>query len=364
MEISKITNTAVKYGNKLASSVGSGFEKAPKLQKAIKIFEPNGGDNSFFGLAGIMVGAVLIPRVLTAAKRNPDNKEATKDEIKEILFRDVQTILIMLFGLKILNSGIGNIATKMSGVPMVNRPFEKMFNSTQGGLKGLQEKGLELIQHPIEKSKTLLKNVGLLLNPIGGSMLSTGDEINSRFTKYASCDEVKKFLNDLENHGGDKEKVYKKIIKTLIDNQDKELTRLEQKAVLHGKKLEEVTEHASTLKIKEKLEKMLSKEAFENFIQDGKADKDVENLMINFFKNENNALVRSARNVKDWLRTLALAIEVIYLGFGLPALNQKRLEKKYLSEKPIGVQKGDTFTPINDRHIKAQEIKLYSSFIK
>ena len=86
--------------------------------------------------------------------------------------------------------------------------------------------------------------------------------------------------------------------------------------------------------------------------------------MVKFFDNPNNDLARSARNVKDWLRMLALGIEVTYLGFGLPALNQKRLEKKYLSEKPIGEKRGDSFTPINDKQIKPQEIKLYSNFIK
>ena len=79
---------------------------------------------------------------------------------------------------------------------------------------------------------------------------------------------------------------------------------------------------------------------------------------------KSNKLAFSANVVNSALKTLALGIEVSYLGFGLPALNQRRLEKKYLSEKPIGEQRGDTFTPINDRHIKAQEIQLYSNFIK
>ena len=83
-----------------------------------------------------------------------------------------------------------------------------------------------------------------------------------------------------------------------------------------------------------------------------------------FFADDSNALAKSAKRVNDWLRMLALGIEVSYLGFGLPALNQARLKKKYLGEKPIGVQRGDTFSPINDKHIKAQEIKLYSAFMK
>ena len=58
---------------------------------------------------------------------NPDNKEATKDEIAEILFRDLQTVAIMLFGLKSLNSVISALASKMTGLPMTNKPYQKFF---------------------------------------------------------------------------------------------------------------------------------------------------------------------------------------------------------------------------------------------
>ena len=83
-----------------------------------------------------------------------------------------------------------------------------------------------------------------------------------------------------------------------------------------------------------------------------------------YSKDEKNPIALSAKRVNAWLRTTALAIEVFFLGFGLPTLNQKRLEKKYLSEKPVGEEREKNFTPSNDRQVKAQEIKLFSSFMK
>jgi len=344
----------------LSSTIGKAVKNSGNgVKKVIKSFEPNGGDNTFFGLASIMVGAVLIPRVITAAKRNPDNKEATKDEITEILFRDVQTILIMLFGLKMLNSGIGNIARKVSGVPMVEEPLEKIFKDVNSkGFEGVVERTIDFVKHPIERGKTFLKNVGKIVHPTGGSILSSGEQINSRFTNLKDYDQIKNFLEVVPELGGDSEKVYSKIINSLIKGQDEAIKRVENAAITKG----EVANVTNETKIKETLQKML-KDGVEDF-KENKPTDDIERLMVNFFKNQNNDLVRSARNVKDWLRMLALGIEVTYLGFGLPALNQKRLEKKYLSEKPVGVQRGDTFTPINDKHVKPQEIKLYGNFIK
>ena len=348
----------------LHSSIGKAVKNSGStVKKAIKKFEPNGGDNTFYGLASIMIGAVLIPRVITAAKRNPDNKEATKDEIAEILFRDVQTILIMLFGLKMLNSGIGNIATKLSGIPMVEEPLERIFkNVNSKGFEGFIERAVDFVKHPIERGKTLLKNIGKIVHPTGGSILSSGEKINSRFTNLTDYNQIKNFLKDVPNRGGDGEKVYQKIISSLIKKQDDFIASEKVRKLRGNASNENVIKQAQDLK--EKLQKMLEKDGFAKFMNNESLDSKTEELMVDFFNDSNNDLARSARNVKDWLRMLALGIEVTYLGFGLPALNQKRLEKKYLSEKPIGEQRGDTFTPINDKHIKPQEVKLYGNFIK
>ena len=74
-------------------------------------------------------------------------------------------------------------------------------------------------------------------------------------------------------------------------------------------------------------------------------------------------MVKDAKKLDAVLRTIALSIESLFLGFGLPALNQKRLEKKYLKENPIEIKTPSQNTTLNERHIKAQEIKLYSNFL-
>lgn len=342
-------------------NIGKLYKNSSKtVKKIINNIEPNGGDNTFYGLTGIMLGAVLLPRIITAAKRNPDNKEATKDEIKEILFRDVQTILIMLFGLKVLNAGVGNISTKITGIPMVEEPLNKVFNSSSKGLKAIKENTCEFVKHPIEKGKIILKNIGKIIHPTGGSILSTGNQINSRFTNYKNYAEIKTFLKSVPEYGGDSEKVFKKIIQSLIENQDKAIAKAKEEALCKGEKADILKQ----TKIKETLQQMLRKDGFTNFTEGETLDANIENLMKSFFDDKNNNLARSARNVKDWLRMLALGIEVLYLGFGLPALNQMRLKKKYLGEKPIGTTTNGVFNPINDKHVKAQEIKLYSQFIK
>ena len=142
MNISKITQPISQHVNKAASKIGKTMNGntalAEKASKAFKLFEANGADNSFFGLATIMGCFVVIPRINSALKRNPDNKEATMDEIKEILFRDLQTIAIILFGLKSMNSVIANLSTKITKIPLVNQPYKKVFGKGDESLDLLQ----------------------------------------------------------------------------------------------------------------------------------------------------------------------------------------------------------------------------------
>lgn len=371
MNISRITNAlspaikkVQKVGTKAADAIGNLAQGDSKLSKGISkcvdIFEPNGGDNTFFGLGTIMLTAVLAPRVRTALKRNPDNKEATKDEITEIVFRDLQTIAIMLFGLKSLNSIVGNIGTKISGIPMVDVPYKKLFDENT---KGIAKKAQDIAQHPIQKLKTLGTNVLKTLNPIGGSSALNGEKINTLYTNYSSAKDVKKFLNDIPNHGGDKEKVFAKIKNSIIDKLNLKIDFIKstsQYNVKTGKLPATVQKNIDSIVETKKYFENLNLNEFlsNNFTM----QKGHEQELIDFFANKNNALAKTANRVNDWLRTLALGIEVAYLGFGLPALNQKRLEKKYLKNPKPNCQ--DSFNPITDRHIKAQEIKLYSQFIK
>ena len=135
---SKLAKNVSKASSNAAKKVGSGIssilEKSPKadtFKKVLSAIEPTGGVNAFIPMASLMVGTVVVPRVITAGKRNPDDKEATKDEITEILFRDVQTILVVLFLLKATNSIVAGKTTKISGLPMTNKPYEKIFDSEE-----------------------------------------------------------------------------------------------------------------------------------------------------------------------------------------------------------------------------------------
>ena len=239
MNVSKITssltpikNTLGKGVNKVADKIGNFVDKSDIAKKAVNIFEPNGGDNSFFGLASIMVFAVLIPRVITALRRNPEDKEATKDEITGILFRDVTTILTMLFALKTMNSVVSNIGTKMTGIPMVNKPFEKLFDDK---IKGFASKAKDIFEHPLDKAKKIAKNIGLALNPIGGSVSLSGDEINRRFTNLKDVSQVQKLLEDVPKHGGNSEKVFTKMKNGIISSIQTTINKLESNTKVNGK---------------------------------------------------------------------------------------------------------------------------------
>lgn len=351
MNISKITssltpikNALGKRVNNVANKIGNFVDKSDIAKKAVNIFEPNGGDNSFFGLASIMVFAVLIPRVITALRRNPEDKEATKDEITGILFRDVTTILTMLFALKTMNSVVSNIGTKMTGIPMVNKPFEDLFD----GKTSL-----------VDKAKKFGKNIALALNPIGGSVSLSGDEINRRFTNLKDVSQVQKLLEDVPHHGGNSEKVFEKIKTSMIEYLEK------MKKDINANILEPTQDIKEKESIINGALDWFKKTNYTDFMnKNTKASKNINNAIEKFFNNNKNPIALSAKRVNAWLRTTALAIEVFFLGFGLPTLNQKRLEKKYLSEKPIGEERGKNFTPSNDRQVKAQEIKLFSSFMK
>jgi len=358
--VKKIGKAGDWAGDKLARATEGKSKLSKGFSKAVDLFEPNGGDNTFFALASIMLGAVLIPRIKTAMKRNPDNKEATKDEITEIAFRDVQTILIMLFGLKTMNSIVANLGTKITGIPMVDKPFKNLFGKN---IKGFADKAQDVIQHPIQKLKTISSNILDALNPIGGSSSLNGKKIQTLYTNYASAHEVRKLLNDVPQHGGSKEKVFQKIKKSIIARIDNKIasTKASSRYIPNTGKFPVETQRNinGLMKTKEYFENL----KLEDFMRDDfKMAKGYEQELIDLFADKKNPIALTATWVNDWLRMLALGIEISYLGFGLPALNQKRLEKKYLKNPTLNNQ--DSFSPINDRHIKAQEIKLYSQFIK
>ena len=381
--IPSITNSnlykrATKALSKGCSVVGkklnSAFDKHQGkdiFTKVISKLEPNGSNNSFYGMAGLMVGTVIIPRVITASKRNPNDKEATKDEITEILFRDVQTVLIILFGLKALNAVVAAASGKLKGLPMTNKPYEKLFNTTEKGLKGIKEKAVEFFEHPIEKAKKIGKNIIDTLNPLGGVEALSKEQFVEKYTKYNSIEEVSKFFKDISNHGGENQnakgakKVYDKLIDDVIAQAQQICEENKTKANL-GMAAED---SQGVLARIDRLKKLKEKgiEGLNTLDAENEVDKGVANLITDYLKKENNPMVKSALGLNAGLKSAALVIEAAYLCFGLPALNQKRLEKKYLNKEAScnkNAPQQAVFNPLVDRNIKAQEVKIFHNFIK
>ena len=372
----KLDSICMAIGSKLSNTLEKTPNKDKFISKFLRVVEPTGANNSFVTLATLMVGTVIIPRVKTAAKRNPDNKEATRDEIKEILFRDCQTVLIILFALKSMNSLIAGAATKLKGLPMVNKPYEALSNNEEG-LKGFVQKGKDLIKHPLEKLKKIGKNLLNTINPTDGVKALGNDEFISKYSHYSSVDEIKNLIDSIPSQGGNKNKVFNMIMDSIIQS---------QKAILEGNGKTEgliaeagktANKNGSILSETQKKIKNATeiKEAFEALKENGyEAFKEAQlgqreqDVLVNFFKNKDNTLVKEAKRLTAVLKTMALAIETIYLGFGLPALNQKRLERKYLKNNPNFKNKHNRRRNNDDstinKPVKPHEIKLYHKFLK
>lgn len=365
---SDLVKKTAKYANTasemLGGAVQNALEKSPKkdiFSKIAKTLEPTGANNAFIPMASLMVGTVIVPRVLTAAKRNPDDKEATKDEIAEILFRDVQTVVIILFALKSINSLVAAVASKTSGLPMTNKPYQELFQNTDKGLKGISEKAKEFIQNPVDKLKKITTNILDTLHPTKGVITLTNDEFVSNYSGFGNSAQISKMFDKIKDQKGNPDKIFNKVMNILIKKQKIAISQQEDLAragfTVANNKAQSILE--ALIELKEKgLEGLKEKNL----------NKDVENLLVHFFQKENNRLVLDAKGLNAALRTGALAFEAAYLGFGLPALNQKRLEKKYLSsdkKENISSARGqNSATTINPNTIKANQVKIFNKFIK
>lgn len=358
--------------NKLCYNFGNAFEKSPKKDLFIKIdnvIEPTRGSNSFPVFLTMMLAAVVIPRVVTALKRNPDDKEATQDEIKEILFRDMQTIACILLATNTVAAIISGKMTSKSGLPLTNKPFEKVFDTTATGLKGLKEKASEYAHNPIDKTKKNLKNLLSALNPMGGVNASTNEQLASKYTGFESIDDIKKVFNRIQNERGNKAKVFDIVLDTLIEKQQSIINNAQNIQKAGGsadcEKMEAVLKELQSIK-QAGVEKFLESNSDE--LANTKAGKQI----IEFFKDKNNALYEKGKNLNGVVRTISWAFNILYLGFGLPALNQKRLEKKYLNadeKKPDGVktvkkEEIENTNSLNGHKLTVNEVKIFSPFVK
>ncbi len=362
--------TSINKGfNNLCYSIGDKFEKSPKkdtFTKVLNKIEPTGANNSFPALLALMIGAVVLPRVTMALKRNPDDKEATMDEIKEILFRDIQTIVIILLATNAIAAGVSGKMSNKVGFALTDKPFEKVFDSDQKGLKGFDEKVQEFVHNPIDKSKKFFKNLVDLINPMGGINAYTNEQIVSKYSGFDSIAEAQKLFNQIAEEKGDKNKVFNTVMDSLIEKQNAAILNAKN-AQLTGDSvnvdaLEKVLNELNEVKA-QGVDELLAKnddalKAFENSA--------VGKQLVNFFKDKENKLVTTGTNTNGVLKMAAFAFNILYLGFGLPMLNEKRLERKYLKEQgPDGVEMQQAnLNTSSVAKLTNEEKNIFASFIK
>lgn len=346
-----------------------------KFERAANPFDATHSNNSFLGMTALMSGCVILPRVITAFKRNPENKEATWDEVKEILLRDLQTVLVILFMLKSINAIVANIATKKTGIPMTTKPMQKLFDDS---ITGFKDKVADFISHPIEKIKIIGKNILDILHPTGGNRAYTNEEYISKYSNY-SFNDLPKLLKSADDKGGSSSKMFEDIVDGTIENYKKYLNGNSKKGIpgfinwaratinKNGNKNQAIVEGKNNIEATIEELKKLKEQGIEG-LKDVKNKEAVQQALEDYIQDNNNSLVQKSMGLNGWLRLGALIFEASYLGFGLPALNQRRLEKKYLKESQndvlaIGNQDKSSGTLIS-KNIKAHEVKLYHNFIK
>ena len=383
MAIEKILHSiaSTKAYTRIAASANKAFSKLgnmldnDKFEKVINPFDATHSNNSFLGMATLMIACVLMPRLATALKRNPENKEATMDEIKEIFFRDASTIVVMLFMLKSANALIANFASKKNGLPMTTKPYQKLFDDS---ITSIKDKAIDFVSHPVQKAKIIGKNILDIVHPTGGNKALTNEEYISRYSNY-NFDSLPKLLKNADDRRGNSSKVFEDILDGAIAKYEGYLNGNSKKGIpgfanwvratinKKGNASSTIVNGKNNIEATIEELKALKNQGIEG-LKDVKSEA-VKKAIEDYLQDENNTLVQKSMGLNAWLRTGALAFEAGFLGLGLPTLNQRRLEKKYLKEN----QNNNIFTfnaqdkssgTLISKNIKAHEVKLYHNFIK
>ena len=264
--------------NKANPSFGSAAPKQGKgilgkiLGKLASWSEFEGCNVSFPFLLGIMGIGIFLPR-LTQAKDKYDREE--------ILRRDAVTCATMCFGEHELRKGFSKLNEKSSGFV-------------------LADKGANF------KQQNLAKRLFDYIRPIKGVQVMSTDQIVS---KYSGLDKynggINGFCKFIDNQGGKLSKVF-----SLTD----EAKELADKIV--GKDIKG-------------LDNKTIKEAIAS-----KIDSDDVKALTKLFDDKGNAWVKKAKTLNARFTALSVLLIVpLFLGFALPAINERATKKRIYKEK-------------------------------
>lgn len=171
MQINSVTSAISKGATKLGNAILDNKPEGAKLSNGLRKVNDfiqgesfNPGRGAYYFLMG---GCVIAPRLVQA--REPD-------EFREILTRDIVTVLTILFAMKGLKSGMCTAAQKKAGIP--------------------------LVEDLVGKNASKLKRLKGYLNPNGGITALDSHEINSRYSRIFTKDELVNTLKTVDKKGG------------------------------------------------------------------------------------------------------------------------------------------------------------------
>lgn len=277
-------------GEKVAPDTGS---KLSKLASNVESDWINVARPIFYVLITCFT---LIPRVIESTKRDIESSKKNGgpvqwDETINNLRRDVTTILTILFAMKGLGAVMAHRASKSSGIVLTNKilPDDAKF---------------------FDKFKNFL-------SPDHGVQVLSKKQNTAQMSSFANMDELMRFFRDTENKQGNLHKLLH-IDAKANDGQAPVFYNAAKK--VFGDIIEKEDLKADDL------EKVLSESA-------GKIDEnDVNELLGILNDTKKNPLLKFGNKINAIFETVSLAIVTVFLGFGLPKLNELLIKRKYLKD--------------------------------
>ena len=291
--------------NKSNPSFGSAGSVAKNLgTKALNAFEFEGCNVSFPMLLGLMAIGVIIPRI---------NQAKDKYDREEILRRDLVTCATMCFGEKILQKG-----------------FSKANETKSGFVLASKKAGF--------KNQNVFKKFFDYIRPIKGVKVMSTDQIISKYSgldKYK--DGIKGFCDFISGQGGNLGKVFsisddaKNIVNGLLQAEGKTIANADNAAIT-------------------------------SVLDKAKDSAEVKKL-TSLFSKKDNPWVTKARTLNARFTALSVLVLVpAFLGFMLPAINERATKKRINEEKAAAEkQKSDSLKAINPDFF-AQSAKTQNIF--
>lgn len=322
MLINKVSSFAAdaskKAGNAILNNRPDGAKLSNGLRKVNNFLQGesyNPGRGAYYALMG---GCVILPRLMQA--REPD-------EFREILTRDVITVLTILFAMKGLKSGMCSAAQKSAG--------------------------FTLVKDAVGKNATKLQRLGGYLNPEGGITALDSKEILARYSNIKDKESLVKIMGTVDKEGGDLAKMFSiEKRQGLFDKMREKvpfLKKAQKETPLYdaavkmfggdfsGKTNSELIDTVKNITADSKI----AREGLEDIVGSGalyggsldiieNAGEEIKEGILN---SKNNPITYFARNLASNFETLSLGITAGFLGFGLPKINEKLTMKKHL-DKP------------------------------